>query len=76
MKCAICGQEIKDYGNNPYPVRIAEDARCCDDCNSEFVLPVRIMTMGAEPERVEIIAQNLNKHTLGELRELLAKIGK
>lgn len=76
MKCAICGQEIKDYGNNPYPVRTAEDAICCDDCNAEFVLPVRIMLIGAEPERVEIIAQNLNKHTLSELRELLTNVGK
>lgn len=76
MKCVICGEEINDYGNNPYPVRTAEDARCCDDCNSEFVLPVRIMTMGASPERVENVAQTLNTYSLSELRELLANVGK
>lgn len=40
--CCICGKEFKGWGNNPYPVNKDEDARCCDDCNSAFVIPARI----------------------------------
>ena len=40
MKCCICGKEIKDYGNNPFP--IAENGECCDNCNMEVVVPARI----------------------------------
>lgn len=45
MKCSICGKEIKGYGNNPYPVRIGEDDRCCDECNAKYVIPVRILQL-------------------------------
>ena len=41
-KCCICGKEFVGWGNNPYPVNKDEDARCCDDCNSAFVIPARI----------------------------------
>ena len=40
--CCICGKVFKGWGNNPYPVVKDEDARCCDDCNMEFVIPARI----------------------------------
>ena len=49
MKCSICGQEIIPNpitgwaeGNNAQPVN---DGRCCDDCNSNVVLPRRIADM-------------------------------
>ena len=48
--CAICGKEFEGFGNNPYPVRISEEARCCDDCNSRFVIMSRLMVMGITPE--------------------------
>lgn len=42
-KCCICGKEIKGYGNNPWPVK--KDGLCCDECNSEAVIPARIKNM-------------------------------
>lgn len=39
--CPICGNTFTGYGNNPYP--IAEEGRCCDDCNRSYVLPMRIL---------------------------------
>lgn len=38
-KCCICGKELEDCGSTPYP--IAEEGKCCDECNLEFVLPAR-----------------------------------
>ena len=42
MKCVICGKEIDDYGNDPWPFCIDEGARCCDECNAKHILPVRL----------------------------------
>lgn len=43
MICIICKKEIKGYGHNPFPVRF--NGRCCDKCNSTYVIPTRIMLM-------------------------------
>lgn len=40
--CCICGKAFVGWGNNPYPVNENEDARCCDECNSKYVIPARI----------------------------------
>ena len=43
MKCSICNNEINDeFGHNAEPVN---DGRCCSDCNSTVVIPVRIKEM-------------------------------
>jgi len=54
MKCCICGKEFTGYGNNPDGAiwRTEEgdleskdfgpEDRCCDDCNSRYVIPGRI----------------------------------
>ena len=34
--CPICGKPFIGYGNNPYPV--ANDGRCCDDCNPWVIM--------------------------------------
>ena len=44
MKCVICGEEIAvvgtwAQGNNAEPVCTG---RCCDRCNTECVIPVRL----------------------------------
>ena len=39
MKCSICKDEIKGYGNNAEPVN---GGRCCDKCNMEVVIPARL----------------------------------
>lgn len=47
MKCCICGKTIKGFGNNPYPLCADNDfdSRCCDECDSKYVIPVRILKM-------------------------------
>ena len=57
MKCAICGNEINnEFGNNPWPIRTDENARCCDECNTSFVLPYRIMLLGTSQEvKIEFV---------------------
>lgn len=43
-KCCLCGKEIEGFGNNPDPLGNLgeEDEECCDECNSEKVIPARI----------------------------------
>ena len=43
--CCICGENFNDFGNNPWPVNNDEDAKCCDECNINYVIPARIMLM-------------------------------
>ena len=40
--CCICGQKFTGYGNNPYPVKSDDNARCCDICNDTVVIPARL----------------------------------
>lgn len=46
--CSICGKEFTGYGNDPWPVKnekgevLPGTARCCDTCNFEIVVPLRI----------------------------------
>ena len=40
--CCICGRIFNGYGNNPYPVSKDVNARCCDQCNREAVIPARL----------------------------------
>ena len=42
MKCCICKNEIKGYGNNAKPFK---NGRCCDECNYKYVIPSRIMSL-------------------------------
>lgn len=45
MRCCICGKEFEGYGNNPWPFCDDEDARCCDDCNRDTIIPARLAIM-------------------------------
>lgn len=38
--CCICGEKIEGYGNNPDPVK--KKGKCCDNCNSIYVIPARL----------------------------------
>ena len=72
MKCSICGNEISDnFGNNPWPVRINEEDRCCDRCNSTFIIPARLMLGRVEKENREEVIQKLNEMSYKELYALL-----
>lgn len=48
-KCCICGKVFEGYGNNPWPVR--ENGKCCDNCNLEVVVPVRISQLKTNEEK-------------------------
>ena len=37
--CSICYRVYTGYGNNAQPVN---NGRCCDNCNSNYVIPMRI----------------------------------
>lgn len=41
LMCCLCDDEIDGFGNNPSPLK--DDGRCCDKCNTEKVIPARIM---------------------------------
>ena len=72
MKCAICGNEINnEFGNNPWPVRTDENARCCDECNTSFVIPYRIMLMRLNKKRKDELMQELNTMTYEKLKTIL-----
>ncbi len=44
VKCCLCGKEIEDWQtNNPFP--ISANGRCCSDCNSKIVIPLRLRLM-------------------------------
>ena len=43
MNCSICNNKIDGkFGHNAEPVN---DGRCCNDCNSNVVIPTRIKEM-------------------------------
>lgn len=52
LTCSICGCEIEGFGNNPWPLWLGEDDRCCDSCNSRLVVPARIAGFGSVVENV------------------------
>ena len=37
--CCICGKEVKEYGNDPWPIK--KEGRCCSYCNWTVVLRER-----------------------------------
>lgn len=43
MKCCICGKEFEGFGHNEEPIN---NGRCCDQCNYNAVLSVRISKLG------------------------------
>lgn len=43
-KCCICGNYFEEFGNNPAPVNV--EGKCCNFCNDNVVLPIRISTLG------------------------------
>lgn len=43
--CCICGKEFEGWGNDPAPVVMDEDAKCCDACDMGVVLPARMTAL-------------------------------
>ena len=48
FKCCICGETVRAYGNNPFPVRVS--GRCCDLCNYIYVIPARLLNLSGDSE--------------------------
>lgn len=46
--CVLCGKHINGYGNNPAP--LADEGKCCDECNKTKVIPARIKAIKDELE--------------------------
>ena len=44
-KCSICGKETTGFGNDPRPIIDNESERCCDDCNNNYVIPMKILNI-------------------------------
>ena len=55
-KCNLCGQEIQGWGNNPWPLCDREDekSQCCNDCNSNLIIPARLIQMQSEKKNPEV----------------------
>jgi len=53
MKCTICKQTITGYGNNAQPIN---DGRCCDNCNTGHVVPLRIALLSVSHSLVETLS--------------------
>lgn len=55
MKCCICGCEITNYGNNPFPLCDSDDyeSRCCDVCN-EMVIKARIVQSKLKNKKLNV----------------------
>lgn len=49
IKCIICGNEITNQGNNPFPV--VDYGRCCDNCNLKYVIPARVKSINKEKSK-------------------------
>ena len=43
INCCICGKEIVESGNNPWPIE--DSGCCCDECNSTVVVQARIVML-------------------------------
>lgn len=74
MKCSICGKEIIGDEHNAMPV--TTDV-CCETCNSDVVLPIRIYQLGINQKeglalspyyKVKLVKPVGSKFTLKELQ--------
>lgn len=46
--CCFCKQELKGFGNDPFPLR--KNGRCCDSCNLQYVTLVRYLLLQSKAE--------------------------
>jgi hypothetical protein len=67
--CAICGQRYTHFGNNPEPI-LKLQKRVCDQCNSMFVIPVRMGVANFSAERARIIAEALSPYDVQTLSQI------
>jgi hypothetical protein len=64
MKCCFCKKDAGEFGNNAQPIM---NGRCCDSCNDEIVLPIRILRV-TNHSLIESIKE-MNQKTYEFLKE-------
>lgn len=55
MRCSICSKEFNEPGNNTSPLK---RGKCCDECNSKLVLPLRIYMSSDNTTHALLIESN------------------
>ena len=50
MKCCFCNAEIIGYGNSIRPLIRGRNAKCCDNCNRNIIIPYRFLEILSERE--------------------------
>lgn len=79
IRCCICSKIIKSIeSNNPWPVRnysfIGEkENRCCNSCNNDIVIPLRIGLINGTEEQVQELHRKFIKMGFYELTNLVAE---
>ena len=59
--CCLCVHVCSGFGNNPYPLSLNDDERCCDECNRTYVIPARLFeTSERRLEKDEVIRLRMN----------------
>ena len=43
IKCCFCKSNIVGMGNSVRPLNRGANARCCDNCNRNIIIPIRFM---------------------------------
>ena len=51
MKCCICGKSFYGNGNNAYPLMRNRENKCCNECNNDYIIPLRMIEILAKKER-------------------------
>ena len=51
MKCCICGKSFYGNGNNAYPLIRSRANKCCNECNNDYIIPLRMIEILAKKER-------------------------
>ena len=76
--CSICKKSFNEYGNNPSPFH---GGVCCDDCNTKYVVPLRIYQSIRDPQYALHFKEDGTLETLKPkdkyltLQELQAAVG-
>lgn len=51
MKCCICGKSFYGNGNNAYPLMRNRENKCCNECNNDYIIPLRMIEILAKKEQ-------------------------
>jgi hypothetical protein len=54
-RCSICNKTFTGHGNNPSPFN---GEKCCDECNRNYVVPLRIYQITKEPKNAVLFKED------------------